>query len=88
MAVRIARPEDAMETGDLTIFLDSFTPGSTLWLRAKGGTHEPHRSICRRIPVPRRTEVIRLQRMNNTDVWHWACCDADLAPIPKPGKHR
>ncbi|WP_370505881.1 hypothetical protein [Pseudomonas protegens] len=26
--------------------------------------------------------------MNNTDVWHWACCDADLAPIPKPGKHR
>ncbi|WP_318532292.1 DUF6555 family protein [Pseudomonas protegens] len=26
--------------------------------------------------------------MNNTDAWHWACCDADLAPIPKPGKHR
>lgn len=30
--------------------------------------------------------VIRTPIIRNSDAWHWACCDADLAPIPKPGK--
>ena len=29
--------------------------------------------------------VIRSRKMCNADAWHWACCDSDLAPIPKPG---
>jgi len=24
--------------------------------------------------------------MCNADAWHWASCDAGLAPIPRPGK--
>lgn len=34
----------------------------------------------------KKTFVIRTPRMRNTDAWHWACCDAGLAPIPKPGR--
>jgi len=30
--------------------------------------------------------VIRAKRMRNADAWHWASCDAGIAPIPKPGK--
>ncbi|MFJ2684277.1 DUF6555 family protein [Pseudomonas sp. NPDC087342] len=30
--------------------------------------------------------VIRALKMCDADAWHWACCDAELAPIPKPGK--
>lgn len=30
--------------------------------------------------------VIRAKAMRNVDAWHWASCDAGLAPIPKPGK--
>lgn len=32
--------------------------------------------------------VIRSPKMRNADAWHWACCDADLAPIPNQGRHR
>jgi len=30
--------------------------------------------------------IIRAKAMSNADAWHWASCDAGLAPIPKPGK--
>lgn len=30
--------------------------------------------------------IIRTPKMRNVDAWHWASCDAGLAPIPKPGK--
>lgn len=30
--------------------------------------------------------IIRAQMMQNADAWHWASCDAGIAPIPKPGR--
>lgn len=30
--------------------------------------------------------IIRATLMSNAMAWHWAACDAGLAPIPKPGK--
>lgn len=30
--------------------------------------------------------IIRTGEMSNAQAWHWACCDAGVAPIPKPGK--
>jgi hypothetical protein len=33
-----------------------------------------------------RSFVIRAKTMRNADAWHWASCDAGIAPIPKPGK--
>lgn len=33
-----------------------------------------------------RSFVIRTKIRNNADAWHWASCDAGLAPIPKPGR--
>lgn len=30
--------------------------------------------------------VIRASDMSNADAWHWASCDAGVAPIPKPGR--
>lgn len=30
--------------------------------------------------------IIRTKTMRNSDAWHWASCDAGIAPIPKPGK--
>lgn len=30
--------------------------------------------------------IIRASVMRNADAWHWASCDAGIAPIPKPGK--
>ncbi|PWE38307.1 hypothetical protein C9I50_22625 [Pseudomonas prosekii] len=30
--------------------------------------------------------IIRAKVMNNGDAWHWASCDAGIAPIPKPGR--
>ncbi|KQV17948.1 hypothetical protein ASC74_03385 [Pseudomonas sp. Root329] len=30
--------------------------------------------------------VIRAKSMSNVDAWHWASCDAGVAPIPKPGR--
>lgn len=31
-----------------------------------------------------KTFVIRSPKMRNADAWHGACCDAVLAPSPKP----
>ena len=30
--------------------------------------------------------IVRAKEMNNADAWHWASCDAGIAPIPKPGR--
>lgn len=30
--------------------------------------------------------IIRSRAMRNADAWHWASCDAGIAPIPKPGR--
>ncbi|KAF2394229.1 MULTISPECIES: DUF6555 family protein [Pseudomonas] len=30
--------------------------------------------------------IIRAQSMTNAQAWHWASCDAGIAPIPKPGR--
>ncbi|WP_408598517.1 DUF6555 family protein [Pseudomonas sp. PLMAX] len=30
--------------------------------------------------------IIRAKIMRDVDAWHWASCDAGVAPIPKPGK--
>ncbi|MBZ9780963.1 hypothetical protein K9857_05300 [Pseudomonas sp. REP124] len=30
--------------------------------------------------------IIRAPVMNNVQAWHWASCDAGVAPIPKPGR--
>jgi len=30
--------------------------------------------------------IIRTAIKSNADAWHWASCDAGVAPIPKPGK--
>ncbi|WP_010212513.1 DUF6555 family protein [Pseudomonas sp. R81] len=30
--------------------------------------------------------VTRAKTMRNANPWHWASCDAGLAPIPKPGR--
>ncbi|MBA1322157.1 DUF6555 family protein [Pseudomonas shirazensis] len=34
-----------------------------------------------------RTFIIRLERMNNTEAWHWASCDAGVGIIPRFGQH-
>ena len=33
-----------------------------------------------------KTFVVRTHLMSNSEAWHWACCDAGVAPIPKPGR--
>lgn len=33
-----------------------------------------------------KTFIIRVPIMRNAEAWHWATCDAGLAPIPKPGR--
>lgn len=30
--------------------------------------------------------IVRAKEMSNADAWHWASCDAGVAPIPKPGR--
>lgn len=30
--------------------------------------------------------IIRSKSMQNADAWHWASCDAGVAPIPRPGR--
>ena len=30
--------------------------------------------------------IIRTSIKGNADAWHWASCDAGVAPIPKPGR--
>jgi len=34
-----------------------------------------------------RTFIIRLERMNNAEAWHWASCDAGVGIIPRFGQH-
>ncbi|WP_423204020.1 hypothetical protein PGC34_19925 [Pseudomonas kribbensis] len=38
---------------------------------------------CHGVPT---SFVIRTGEMSNAHAWHWACCDAGIAPLPKPGK--
>lgn len=33
-----------------------------------------------------KTFIIRTKIRSNSDAWHWASCDAGVAPIPKPGR--
>ncbi|MDM9591634.1 DUF6555 family protein [Pseudomonas asiatica] len=35
-----------------------------------------------------RTFVIRLERMDNAEAWHWASCDAGVGIIPRFGQHK
>lgn len=32
--------------------------------------------------------IVRAERMNNAEAWHWACCDAGIAVIPRFGRER
>lgn len=32
--------------------------------------------------------IVRADRMNNAEAWHWACCDAGIAIIPRFGRER
>ncbi|MBV4485131.1 hypothetical protein HU727_005970 [Pseudomonas sp. SWRI153] len=33
-----------------------------------------------------RSFIIRTKTMDNAQAWHWASCDAGVAPIPRPGR--
>ncbi|MEB2518582.1 DUF6555 family protein [Pseudomonas sp. YuFO20] len=33
-----------------------------------------------------RSFIIRTKIKSSADAWHWASCDAGVAPIPKPGR--
>ncbi|MBK4997871.1 hypothetical protein IAE37_000147 [Pseudomonas sp. S31] len=35
-----------------------------------------------------RTFILRSERMDNTDAWHWASCDAGVGIIPRFGQHK
>jgi len=35
-----------------------------------------------------RTFIIRLDRMDNAEAWHWASCDAGVGVIPRFGQHK
>lgn len=35
-----------------------------------------------------RTFIIRLERMDNAEAWHWASCDAGVGVIPRFGQHK
>lgn len=35
-----------------------------------------------------RTFIIRLERMDNVEAWHWASCDAGVGIIPRFGQHK
>lgn len=35
-----------------------------------------------------RTFIIRLDRMDNAEAWHWASCDAGVGIIPKFGREK
>lgn len=30
--------------------------------------------------------IIRMKIQSNAEAWHWASCDAGIAPIPRPGR--
>ncbi len=34
-----------------------------------------------------RTFIIRLEKMDNAEAWHWASCDAGVGMIPRFGQH-
>lgn len=34
-----------------------------------------------------RTFIIRQERMDNVEAWHWASCDAGVGVIPRFGQH-
>lgn len=35
-----------------------------------------------------RTFIIRLERMDNAEAWHWASCDAGVGVIPRFGQQK
>ncbi|WEK32919.1 MAG: hypothetical protein P0Y58_12235 [Candidatus Pseudomonas phytovorans] len=35
-----------------------------------------------------KTFIIRLERMDNAEAWHWASCDAGLGVIPRFGQQK
>lgn len=35
-----------------------------------------------------RTFIIRLERMDSVEAWHWASCDAGVGIIPRFGQHK
>jgi len=35
-----------------------------------------------------RTFIIRLDKMDNAEAWHWASCDAGVGIIPRFGQHK
>ncbi|MNI78236.1 hypothetical protein D3C73_1345930 [compost metagenome] len=35
-----------------------------------------------------RSFIIRMERMDNTEAWHWASCDAGVGIIPKFGREK
>jgi len=35
-----------------------------------------------------RSFIIRLDRMDNAEAWHWASCDAGIGIIPKFGREK
>ena len=35
-----------------------------------------------------RTFIIRLERMDNAEAWHWASCDAGVGHIPRYGREK
>ena len=35
-----------------------------------------------------RTFIIRLERMDNAEAWHWASCDAGVGTIPRFAQHK
>ncbi|MFS0827226.1 DUF6555 family protein [Pseudomonas phoenicis] len=35
-----------------------------------------------------RSFIIRLERMDNAEAWHWASCDAGIGIIPKFGREK
>ncbi|MCO7515132.1 hypothetical protein NJF44_07100 [Pseudomonas guariconensis] len=41
-----------------------------------------------RLHGEQRSFIIRLERMDNAEAWHWASCDAGVGIIPKFGRER
>lgn len=35
-----------------------------------------------------RSFIIRLERLDNAEAWHWASCDAGIGIIPKFGREK
>ena len=41
-----------------------------------------------RLHDQQRSFIIRLERMDNAEAWHWASCDAGIGIIPKFGREK